>query len=89
MSDMDVDDDFIDDESVSFDEPDFDSEDGNELGLSASIEIRRPPSFESLDEALLLTNTTSLVQEVSDILTLPKPVALILLRHFKYVPYER
>lgn len=82
---MDVDDEEFLEESAEFDEPDFDSDqDGSELGLSASIEIRRPPSFESLDEAVLLTSTTSLVQEVSDILTLPKPVALVLLRFFNW-----
>lgn len=87
MSDMEVDDFPEDDGSVEFDEPDsYDSDDGdNALGLSSSIELRRPPSFESLDEAVLLSTTTSLVQEVSDILTLPKPIALILLRSFKYV----
>jgi len=86
MSDMDVDDSFEDGSDVEFSDPEpFDSESGdNDLGLSASIEIRRPPSFEALDEAVLLSTNTQLVQEVSEILSLPKPIALILLRQYRY-----
>lgn len=86
MSDMDVDD-F--DSDVEFSDPEvYDSEgDDNELGLSTSIEIRRPPSFEALDEAVLLSSTTALLQEVSDILSMPRPTALILMRQYKYATF--
>lgn len=84
---MDVDESFEDGSDVEFSDPEpFDSEsDNNDLGLSASIEIRRPPSFEAMEEAVLLNTNTQLVQEVSEILSLPKPVALILLRQYRCV----
>lgn len=89
MSDMDVDEDMEFDSDVEFSDPEeYDSDQiDSDLGLSTSIEIRRPPSFEALDEAVLLKSTTSLVQETSEILSIPKPVALILLRYFKYVNF--
>lgn len=88
---MDVDESFEDGSDVEFSDPEpFDSgSDNNDLGLSASIEIRRPPSFESMEEAVLLSTNTQLVQEVSEILSLPKPIALILLRQYGYVPFVR
>lgn len=73
-------------DSADFDEPEEDYEPAeNDLGLSTSIEIRRPPSFEALDESVLISGTNALIQETSDILNIPRPTALILLRHFKYV----
>jgi len=80
---MDVDD-F--DSDVEFSDPEvYDSDgDDNELGLSTSIEIRRPPSFEALDEAVLLSSTNALLQEVSDILSMPRPTALILMRQYNW-----
>lgn len=87
---MDVDEDVSFGSDVEFDDPEeYDSDQiDSDLGLSTSIEIRRPPSFEALDEAILLKSTTSLIQETSDILNIPRPTALTLLRHFKYVIYE-